>query len=159
MGAIHLKNVVLGVVVVSTGLAAAIACAQSQPAAHPKAGALEPFAVTTVVTIDVKARTVKPLIGLLRKGDKVDLRVKGLAAGQSLEVDFRVQGGAETGVKGPFARSQRWRGRYNFTADGQITTGPVETTGEAVWKYDVVVRQKEDTEDVWSIDPMIVIME
>ena len=158
MGAIRLKNVVLGVVVVATGLAAAIACAQPQPVA-PKAGALEPFAVTTVVTVDVKAKSVRPKIGLLRTGDKVKLEVKGLTAGQTLEIDFRVQGGAETGVKGPFARSQRWRGRYNFTADGQITTGPVETSGEAVWKYDVVVRQKEDTEDVWSIDPMVVVRE
>src|SRR5260221_8502241 len=104
-----LKGVVLGVVVVSSGLAAAIACAQRQPA--PKGGGREPFAVATVVTIDVKARTVKPLIGLLRKGDKVELEVKGLAAGQTLEIDFRVQGGAETGLKGPFARSQKWRGR------------------------------------------------
>lgn len=152
----HIKNVVLGVVVVSTGLAAAIACAQSPPAA-PKAGAREPFAVTTVVTIDVKARTVKPLIGLLRKGDKVELLVKGLEKGQTLEIDFRVQGGAETAVKGPFARSQRWRGRYTFTADGQVTAGPVETSGEAAWKYDVVLRQKDDTDDVWGIDPMIVI--
>jgi hypothetical protein len=115
--------------------------------------------VTTVVTIDVKARTVKPLIGLLRKGDKVELAVKGLEKGQTLEVDFRVQGGGETGVKGPFARSQRWRGRYTFTGDGQITAGPVETPAEATWKYDVVLRQKDDTEDVWGIDPMIIIMQ
>lgn len=156
MGAMRLKNLVLGVVVVSTGLAAAIACAQSQPAA-PKPGGREPFKVTSVVTIDVKARTVTPLIGLLRKGDKVELLVKGLERGQTLEIDFRVQGGGETGIKGPFARSQRWRGRYTFTADGQITAGPVETPAEAVWKYDVVLRQKDDTDDIWSIDPMIVV--
>jgi hypothetical protein len=113
--------------------------------------------VTTVVVYDARARTVKPQIGLLRTGDKVQLQVQNLASGQTLEVDFRVQGA--TNVKGPFARTQKWRGRYTFAADGQITTGPVDQAAESSWKYDVVVRQKEDTEDLWAIDPMIIVAE
>ena len=157
MSARGVKLVALGVGVVAIGLGVAVACAQAQPAAKggPRAG--EPFPVTTVVVFDARARTVKPQIGLLRKGDKVQLHVQNLAAGQTLEIDFRVQGA--TNVKGPFARTQRWRGRYTFTADGQITTGPVDQAPESPWKYEVVVRQKEDTEDVWAIDPMIVVAE
>jgi hypothetical protein len=147
------KLVALGVGVVSIGLAVAVACAQAQP--RPKAG--EPFPVTTLVVYDARARTVKPQIGLLRTGDKVQLQVQNLASGQTLEIDFRVQGA--NNVKGPFARSQKWRGRYTFAADGQITTGPVDQAAESSWKYDVVVRQKEDTEDVWAIDPMIIVAE
>jgi hypothetical protein len=159
MYARSVKLVALGVGVVSVCLGVAVACAQAQPVATgPGAGVDEPFPVTKEVVFDAKEKSVTPQIGLLRTRSKVQFRVKGLAAGQTLEIDFRVQqGGAEAGVKGPFARSQRWRGRYTFTRDGQITAGPVETTGEAAWKYDVVLRQKDDTEDVWGIDPMIVI--
>jgi hypothetical protein len=157
MSARSVKLVALGVGVVSVGLGVAVACAQAQPvAAKPGVRAGGPFPVTTVVVFDAKARTVKPQIGLLRTGDKIQVQVTSLAPGQTLEIDFRVQG-APAGVKGPFARTQRWRGRYTFTADGQITTGPVDTTGEAAWKYDVVLRQKDDTEDVWLVDPMIVV--
>jgi len=147
------KLVALGAGVVSICVGVAVACAQAQSV--PKGG--EPFPVTTVVTLDARARTVKPQIGLLRKGDKVQLKVANLATGQTLEIDFRVQGA--NNVKGPFARTQRWRGRYTFSADGQITTGPVDQPAESPWKYDVVVRQKDDTEDVWAIDPMIVVAE
>lgn len=150
------KLVALGVGVVSIGLGVAVACAQAQPVATKKAAGV-PFPVTTEVVFDAKERTVKPQIGLLRTGDRVQLKVTNLAAGQSLEIDFRVQGAAN--VKGPFARTQRWRGRYTFTADGQITTGSVDQPAESPWKYDVVVRQKDDTEDLWAIDPMIVVAE
>ena len=158
MNARSVKLVALGAGVVSIGLGLAVACAQAQPAKPPGPRAGAPFPVTTVVVFDAKARTVKPQIGLLRTGDKVQLQVTNLAGGQTLEIDFRVQG-APTGVKGPFARTQKWRGRYAFTADGQITTGPVDQPAESSWKYDVVVRQKDDTEDVWAVDPMVIVAE
>jgi hypothetical protein len=155
MTARSVKLVALGAWMVSGGILVAVACAQAQPAApKPGASASQPFPVTTVVTFDVKAKTVQPKIGLLRTGDSVVLAVKGLAAGQTLEIDFRVQA---SGVKGPFARSQKVRGRYTFAADGQVTAGPVDTRDEEAWKFDVVLRQKDDTEDVWGIDPIIVI--
>ena len=154
MSTSSVKLVGLGVGVAAIGLGVAVACAQAQPVPKPVPRAGDPFPVTTVVVLDAKARTVKPQIALLRRGDKVQLQVQSLAPGQTLEIDFRVQGSPS--VKGPFARTQRWRGRYPFTADGQITTGPVDTTGESAWKYDVVVRQKDDTEDVWAVDPMII---
>jgi hypothetical protein len=160
----HIKNVVLGVVVVSTGLAAAIACAQSQTVAPKPAARVESFAATTDVWFDVKKTTVTPQIGLVSPGDKVQFHVQGLASGQTLEIDFRVQG-APKAVKGPFKRAQTQtqtqtqRGRYTFAADGPTTTGPVEAPRGTAWKYDVVVREKGDTEDVWLVDPMIVVAE
>jgi hypothetical protein len=147
------KRVALGLGVVAVGIAVAVACAQAQPAAGGQADK-KPFAVTTVVVFDAKAKTVTPQIALLRRDDDVLLQVKNLGGGQTLEIDFRVQGGP--GVKGPFRRTQKWRGRYTFAADGQIKTGPIDAPGPAVWKYDVVLREKDDTEDVWVVDPMVV---
>lgn len=151
------KLVALGVGVVSIGIGVAVACAQPQPVPKPGTKGGGPFPVTTEVVFDARARTVKPQIALLRTGDKVLLKVANLAGGQTLEIDFRVQGA--NNVKGPFARTQKWRGRYTFAADGQITTGAVDQPAETPWKYDVVVRQKDDTEDVWAIDPMVVVAE
>lgn len=148
------KLVALGVGVVAIGLGVAVACAQAQPVPKPGPRAGDPFPLTTVVVFDAKAKTVTPVIALLRRDDEVQLQVKNLEGGQTLEIDFRVQGGP--GVKGPFKRTQKWRGRYTFAADGQIKTGPIDTPGPAVWKYDVVLREKGDTEDVWSVDPMVV---
>jgi len=160
MSARSVKLVALGVGVFSVGIVVAGACAQAQPAARPgPRTAAEPFPVTTVVTFDVKTRTVRPEIGLLRPGDQVQLQVTGLAGGQSLEIDFRVQVAGSASVKGPFARTQRVRGRYTFTADGQVTAGPVDIRGEEAWKFDVVQRQKDDTEDIWAVDPVIVTKE
>jgi hypothetical protein len=144
----RLKSVVLAFGL----LGAFVACAYAQGRAPGKGAARGSFPVDTSVVVDVKARSVTPSIALLTPGATLELVVKGLAAGQTLELDFHVQGG----VKGPFARTQRWRGRYTFTADGKVTTGPVDQRGEATWKYDVVQRQKDDTEEVWAIDPMIV---
>jgi hypothetical protein len=160
MSARSVKLVALGVGIISVGLGVAVACAQVQPPTPkpPVVRAGDPFPVTTVVVFDAKARTATPQIGLLRRGAMVQLQVANLAAGQTLEIDFRVQG-APTGVKGPFARTQKWRGRYTFAADGSITTGPVDSAGQTAWKFDVVVRQKGDTEDVWAVDPMIVVVE
>jgi hypothetical protein len=148
------KLVALGVGVVSICIGVAVACAQAQSVVKGSG----PFPVTTEVTIDARGRTVKPEIGLLRTGDRVQLTVANLGAGQTLEIDFRVQG-FPAGVKGPFARTQKWRGRYVFTANEQVTTGPVDTIGEEVWKYDVVVRQANDTVDLWAVDPVIVVRE
>ena len=145
----RLKDVVLALGVLSAG----VACVYAQTRAPGKGAATRTsFPVDTTVVVDAKTRTVKPLVALLAPGSSIDLVVTGLAAGQTLELDFHVQGG----VKGPFARSQRWRGRYTFAGDGRVTTGPVDRPGEEVWKFDVVQRQKDDTEDVWAIDPMIV---
>ncbi|PYQ24368.1 MAG: hypothetical protein DMF79_01910 [Acidobacteria bacterium] len=144
----RLKDVVLALGVLSAG----VACVYAQTRAPGKGATRTSFPIDTTVVVDVKARSVKPLISLLTPGASIELVVKGLATGQTLELDFRVQGG----FKGPFARTQRWRGRYTFNADGKITTGPVDRPGEETWKFDVVQRQKDDTEDVWAIDPMIV---
>ncbi len=144
----RLKSVVLAFGLLGAG----VACAYAQGPAPGKGGGRTIFPLDTQVVVDVKARSVTPLIALLTPGATIDLVVKGLAAGQTLELDFHVQ----SGFKGPFARTQRWRGRYTFTADGKITTGPVDRPGEEAWKFDVVERQREDTEDVWAIDPMIV---
>jgi hypothetical protein len=148
------KLVALSVGVVSICIGVAVACAQAQSVAK----GIGPFPVTTEVVIDARSRTVKPEIGLLRTGDKVLLTVANLGTGQTLEIDFHVQG-FPAGVKGPFARTQKWRGRYTFTASEQVTTGPVDTFGEEVWKYDVVVRQQGDTVDLWAVDPVIVVRE
>jgi hypothetical protein len=142
-----LKNVVLTLSVLGAG----VACVYAQSTAG-KGAARTSFPVDTTVVFDVRARTVKPLIALLGPGASIDLAVRGLTAGQTLEVDFRVQ----SGVKGPFARTQRVRGRYTFAGDGKVTAGPVDRPGEEAWKFEVVQRQKDDTEDVWAIDPMIV---
>jgi hypothetical protein len=149
------KLVALGVGAVSICIGVAVACAQAQSVPPKGSG---PFPVTTEVVLDARGRTVKPEIGLLRTGDKVVLSVANLGAGQTLEIDFHVQG-FPAGVKGPFARTQKWRGRYTFTANEPITTGPVDTIGEEVWKYDVVVRQQGDTVDLWAVDPVIVVRE
>ena len=150
------KLVVMRVGVAAIGLGVAVACAQAQPA-RPAARGGEPIPETTVVVLDAKARTVTPQIGLLRQKSTVKLQVKSLAPGQTLEIDFRVQG--TPSVKGPFARTQKWRGRYTFTADGEITTGPVDTSRGTAWKYDVVLRQKDDADDVWLVDPMVVVVD
>ncbi len=139
-----LKNVVLALSVLGAG----VACVYAQTRAPGKGS----FPVDTTVVFDVRARTVKPLVALLTPGSSIDLVVKGLTAGQTLELDFHVQGG----VKGPFARTQKVRGRYTFAGDGKVTAGPVDRPGEEAWKFEVVQRQKDDTEDVWAIDPMIV---
>ena len=150
MRAKRLKIGILGTVVLL-----AVACVYAQGKPPVKGAARTSFPVDTTVAIDVSARTVRPLIALLTPGATIDLAVAGLAPGQRLEVDFRVR----RDVKGPFARSQKVRGRYSFAADGKVAAGPVDQGGEEAWKYEVVVRQKDDTEDVWAVDPMIVTKE
>lgn len=141
--------VVLGV------LCAGVACVYAQGRPSAKTATRTSFPVDATVAFDVRARTVRPLIALLPPGATIDLVVSGLAPGQTLEVDFHVQ----RAVKGPFARTQRVRGRFTFDADGKLTTGPVDQGGEEPWKYEVVARQKDDAEDVWAVDPMIVTKE
>lgn len=150
------KLVALSVGVAVIGLGVAVACAQAQPVPKPGPRVADPFPVTTVVVFDAKAKTVTPVIALLRKDGKVDLEVRNLAGRQTLEIDFRVQGAPS--VKGPFAKTQTWRGRYTFTANDKTTTGPVDVPGPVVWKYDVVLREQDNT-DIWAIDPVIVVRE
>ncbi|HSB60382.1 MAG TPA: hypothetical protein VLI67_01590 [Vicinamibacteria bacterium] len=147
------KRVKIGVP--GTVVLLAVACVYAQGRPPVKGAARTSFPVDTTVAIDAGARTVRPLIALLPPGATIDLAVAGLAPGQTLEVDFRVQ----RGVKGPFARSQRMRGRYTFAANGKAAAGPVDQGGEEAWKYEIVVREKDDTDDVWAVDPMIVTKE
>ena len=139
---------------VSMGLllvAVALACAQTRPPAAKAASGS--FPVDTRVTLDVKQRSVRPLIALIPPGAGLELAVVGLADGQSLEIDFVVQGGS----KGPFAKAAASvRGRYLFRADSVLASGPEDVGRDVVWKYDVVVRDKGEA-DLWALDPMIVV--
>ena len=139
---------------VSMGLllvAVALACAQTRPPAAKAASGS--FPVDTRVTLDAKQRTIEPRIALIPPGAALELVVTGLADGQSLEIDFAVQGGS----RGPFAKTEaNVRGRYLFRANSVLASGPENVGRDEAWKYDVVVRDKGEA-DVWAIDPMIVV--
>ncbi len=130
------KLVAMGVGVVAIGLGVAVACAQAQPA-RPAARGGEPIPETTVVVLDAKARTVTPQIGLLRQKSTVKLQVKSLAPGQTLEIDFRVQG--TPSVKGPPPMARSPRGR---------STRPGGPLGSTTWSCG---RRTTLTTSGWSI--------
>jgi hypothetical protein len=139
---------ILGVVVVAVAACSWAQSKQARDAATPTS-----YPVDTEVTFDVSAQTVRPSIALLPTGASLQLKVTGLAEGQSLEINFRAQGGKV----GPFAKtSANVRGRYVFTNSNPLPSGPVDVTGDAVWKFDVILRDKGQA-DVWAIDPVIVV--
>lgn len=141
---------VLGALVL---VGAACSWAQTKPGGR---SSVTSFPVDTVVTFDVSSRTVQPLIALIPPGNSLELKVTGLGEGQSLEIDFRAQGGR----KGPFAKTAaNVRGRYLFTSNNTSLPSGAEDVGKVeAWKFDVILRDKGQA-DVWAIDPMIVIKE
>lgn len=80
-----------------------------------------------------------------------------LPDGDKLEIDFRVQGAR----KGPFTRPEQSKdpqGRYTATANQTIAAGPLPGEGREVWKYDVILRDKDGNHKT-AIDPAVIIME
>jgi hypothetical protein len=79
-----------------------------------------------------------------------------LPEGYTLEIDFRVMGTR----KGPFNRVPGGvQGRYTGTSGQTLPAGDLPATGEReVWKYDVVVRDREGNQKT-ATDPAIIIME
>ncbi len=80
-----------------------------------------------------------------------------LPDGYTLEIDFRVQDTR----KGPFGPPADTvvQGRYVGTANKTLRAGSLAETGpREVWKYDVVLRDRENKQKT-AIDPAIIIME
>src|SRR5262249_46712496 len=110
---------------------------------------------------DGKTITASPAVALVSRAAQAKTPFKWvigtLPEGSTLEIDFRVQGTQ----KGPFKRAAgaTWpMGRYAGGSGSTITTGPLLGEGREVWKYDVVLRDK-DGNDLAATDPVVVIME
>jgi hypothetical protein len=81
-----------------------------------------------------------------------------LPDGYTLEIDFRVQD-TRKGPFGPPGADAVVPGRYVGTANRTLAAGTLAETGpREVWKYDVVLRDRESRHKT-AIDPAIIIME
>lgn len=81
-----------------------------------------------------------------------------LPDGYTLEIDFRVQD-SRKGPFGPPFPDAVVEGRYAGAANKTLGAGTLAETGpREVWKYDVVLRDRENKHKT-AIDPAIIIME
>ena len=145
-------------------LAAAVALFVACPAAaqKPPAPRVAGPTYTREIVIDLAGSKidVKPKVSLVEPGGMVTFVVKNLASGQTVEIDYRVENVVDekTGTvmpwKGPYSTPGDVRGRYTFSANGEVKLTYQEDLGEGVWKYDVVLR--DGKKDVRAIDPMTV---
>jgi hypothetical protein len=144
-----LTMVALGVVTLCSG--------QPRPTPTPKGG----YPVyDTQVTFDSDGEkiTVSQPVAVVSRSASTPFKwvIGKLPEGYTLEIDFRVMGTR----KGPFNRvTGGVQGRYTGTSGQTLPAGDLPASGEReVWKYDVIVRDREGNHKT-ATDPAIIIME
>jgi hypothetical protein len=129
---------------------------------------VQPVALTGEVAVTIKDNKIQlyPRVSFVRPRGSLTFKVDGLAAGQTLELDFKVTTvdveavGIAIGAtrKGPFARNkQEPRGRVTLTAESPSATLTYDVVHKdaIVWKYEMALRDREGN-DIDVIDPATV---
>lgn len=146
-----LRFVQSSAVVVAAGLAAFVAC----HAPKPVQGASDCIPYDKTVTLTAKGNQIvaSPMVAVVRLGETLTFVAEGLGD-LVLEIDFNVAGTR----KGPFLEytKDRPRGRFTLSREvGKVTATFDKEAGDAVWKYEVVLRDREGR-DLAAIDPAAV---
>lgn len=136
-------------VIMGAGLAVFVAC-QASP---PPPGDCIPFDKAVTFTTKGDQIVAHPMVAVVRPGQTLTFVADDIGE-RILEIDFNVEGTR----KGPFRdyAKDRPRGRFILSRDSrQVTATYDKEAGEGVWKYEVVLRDREGR-DLSAIDPMTV---
>ena len=141
----------VSMLVVGSGVAVFVACQTARPVQG--AAACIPF--DKVVTFTTKGDQIvaHPMVAVVRPGETLTFVADDLGE-RILEIDFNV----EATRKGPFRdyAKDHPRGRFTLSREsGKVTATYDKGAGEGVWKYEVVLRDR-DGRDLAAIDPMAV---